>query len=438
MEHTTIPAFQQTLFRLWESIITWVSNTLFTQETIIELAICTTMLFASSLIAKHLHQNIKQFQKQTRLKPWHHSALRICGDLLFPFTGVILLWLYALSAEAFNDSHTIADIITSILIAWILLSLATSLIGTSYLVKWVKIVVITAVALNVLGLLDGAITFLDSIALTLGKIRISLFTILKGFIVFIFLLWITFSISKGLEKQIHKSSELTPSLKVLFSKLTKIVLFTITFLIALNTIGLDLTLFTVFGGAIGVGVGFGLQKVVSNFISGIILLSDRSIKPGDVIAVGETYGWVNALGARYVSVITRDGKEHLIPNESLITEKVENWSFSNNDVRIRIPIGVSYNTDVRKAADIIVEAAKNTPRTLQTPEPRCLFREFGDSSINLELRVWINDPVNGMGNIQSELLFNIWDKFKEHNIEVPFPQRDIHIRSQKNSITEGA
>ena len=172
-----------------------------------------------------------------------------------------------------------------------------------------------------------------------------------------------------------------------------------------------------------------MQKIVSNLISGIILLLDKSIKPGDVITVGETYGWVNSLGARYTSLITQDGKEFLIPNEDLITQRVENWSFSNSTVRLKIPVSIAYSSDVRKAMSLCEEAARQTPRIIATPPPICLLVAFGNSSVDLELRAWINDPVNGVKNVKSDVLLRIWESFHEEGITIPYPQRDIHIRS---------
>ncbi|MGB5604053.1 MAG: mechanosensitive ion channel domain-containing protein, partial [Gammaproteobacteria bacterium] len=182
-------------------------------------------------------------------------------------------------------------------------------------------------------------------------------------------------------------------------------------------------------GALGVGLGFGLQKIFSNLVSGIILLMDKSIKPGDVISLGTTFGWINYLGLRYTSVITRDGIEHLIPNEELITQRVENWSFSDNLVRLKAPIGISYNSDVRLAMKLCIEAAEIVPRVELAPEPRVQLMGFGDSSVNLELRIWIDDPQQGRANILSEVLLNVWDKFHEHGITIPFPQRDLHVKS---------
>jgi small-conductance mechanosensitive channel len=201
------------------------------------------------------------------------------------------------------------------------------------------------------------------------------------------------------------------------------------FLISMSAVGIDLSTFAVVGGAIGLGIGFGLQKVVSNLISGIILLLDRSIKPGDVIEVGETYGTVDSLGARCTSVITRDGTEWLIPNEDLITQRVANWSYSTKFVRRRVPIGIAYDSDIDLATALILEAASETERILKDPVSRCLLKGFGDNSVDLELRYWIDDPEDGISTVTDAVLRKIWKKFQEHHIEIPFPQRDLHIRS---------
>lgn len=200
-------------------------------------------------------------------------------------------------------------------------------------------------------------------------------------------------------------------------------------MMALDAMDIDLSALTVMSGAIGLGLGFGLQKVVSNFISGIILLMDNSIKPGGVIEIEGTYGWINNLRARYASVITRDGTEHLIPNEDLITQKVTNWSFTDNLVRQRIPIGVSYGAAPHHCIEIVLEAAHSIERILKEHAPACLLTGFGDSSVDLELRIWIADPANGVANVKSAVLLKVWDSFKANGIEIPFPQRDLHIRS---------
>jgi small-conductance mechanosensitive channel len=205
------------------------------------------------------------------------------------------------------------------------------------------------------------------------------------------------------------------------------VLIGIAIAVALSSVGIDLTVFALLGGAIGLGIGFGLQKIVSNLISGIIILLDRSIKPGDIIQVGETFGWINSLGARYASVVTRDGTEWLIPNEDLITEKVVNWSYSHDAVRLKIPIGISYKADPRKAIDLCFEAAREEDRVLTNPPTNVLLKGFGDSSVDIEMRIWIRDPRNGVSNVKSAVLLRVWDKFHENGIEIPYPQRDLHL-----------
>jgi small-conductance mechanosensitive channel len=224
-------------------------------------------------------------------------------------------------------------------------------------------------------------------------------------------------------------SELTPAMQVLTSKLVRFSLITLAVVLALGSVGIDLTALAVFSGAVGVGIGLGLQKVVSNLVSGVILLVDRSIKPGDVIEMEGTYGWITSLNARYVSLATRDGKELLIPNEDLITGRVTNWWYTSDLIRQSVHVGVSYESDLHLAMRLAVDAAGAVSRILEVPKPACLLKEFGDSAVNLELRFWIQDPANGTANVRSEVMLRIWDLFREHGIEFPFPQRDLTLRN---------
>jgi small-conductance mechanosensitive channel len=352
-------------------------------------------------------------------------------DHLFSLCWLILQLLALFIAIRFKWPHQLLKVTTSLLSVWVVIELTSSLFKSTAWTRFIAFSAWTLAALNILDLLSPTIEMLDSLAITLGGLRISLLTILKGLVALVLLLWLAQSALQVFEKRIRSSATLSPSLQVLSIKLLKVVLLTVAIVSALGIVGIDLTSFTVFTGAVGVGIGFGLQKIISNLISGIILLLDKSIKPGDVITIGDTYGWINSLGARYVSLITRDGKEYLIPNEDLITHQVENWSFTNNAVRLKVPIGIHYKSDVRKAIALCLEAAKETPRVLESPQTLCLLTGFGDSSVNLELRFWIDDPSNGLGNVQSEVLLKVWDKFHQHDIEIPYPQRDLHIRSPK-------
>ena len=238
-------------------------------------------------------------------------------------------------------------------------------------------------------------------------------------------------ISGVLDRRIQHAQSLTPSVRVLFTKLVKVLLIAIAVVAALESVGMDLSAFTLFTGALGVGLGFGLQKTVANLFSGVLILMDRSIKPGDIIEVGGTYGWVNALSSRYVSVATRDGIEHLIPNEDFVTQRVANWSYSSDEVRLKTPIGISYDSDVHRAMDLAVEAALENKRVLELPRPLCVIKEFGDSALNLELRFWIKDPRNGITNVRSEVMLGIWDKYRAGGVGFPYPQRDVHLTANE-------
>jgi small-conductance mechanosensitive channel len=234
--------------------------------------------------------------------------------------------------------------------------------------------------------------------------------------------------SRVINHSIARTRGLDATQQLLAQKLAGVALLVAAFFIGIDIIGIDLTAFAVFSGAFGLAVGFGLQKTFGNLIAGIILLMDRSIKPGDVIVVGDSFGHVTKIGVRAVSVVTRDGKEHLIPNENLMTQEVENWSYSSKDVRIHIPVGISYEADLPLAQKLMVEAARASKRVLANPAPTVWLRAFGESSVDHEILAWISDPEGGVGNVQSEVLNRLWLLFKENGIALPYPQRDIHVK----------
>jgi small-conductance mechanosensitive channel len=209
--------------------------------------------------------------------------------------------------------------------------------------------------------------------------------------------------------------------------LLRLLLPTLAVVVALGAVGIDLTALAVFSGAIGIGIGLGLQQLAANVIAGFVLILDKSIKPGDVISIGETFGRVTSLGARYVSMRTRDGIEYLIPNNHFMNSGVENWSYSDVNVRLKVQVGVAYETDLHQAIALCIEAAKAVPRVLEQPRPICLVTGFGESAITLEIRLWINDPSDGVANVRSAVWLEVWDRFKQAGIRIPFPQRDVHI-----------
>ncbi len=351
------------------------------------------------------------------------------SPLAMPVVWLVVQWFSVMAAEYAKWPHHVISVVVSLLTAWVVIRLATNLIRER---TWSKVIAVTAwtvAALNITALLDPTIQVLDSMALQFGTFRISVLGVAKAIIAVGVLVWLAGVTSSLVERRLAAMPKVSPAAGVLLGKLFRIAVYTLAVVMGLDAVGIDLTAFAVFSGAVGLGIGFGLQKVFSNLISGLILLMDRSVKPGDVIAIGDTYGWINSLGARCVSVITRDGTEHLIPNEELISQRVENWSYSNNLVRLKLPIGIDYESDVRKAIGLAVDAAKEVGRVLSHPAPVCQMRGFGDNSVDLELRIWLNDPQNGIGNVSSEVLLRVWDNYQAGGIHFPYPQRDIHIRS---------
>ena len=352
---------------------------------------------------------------------------KMFNEILFPLIALFLLFTGQLIASYLGYPVVILHIISSLLLAWVVIRLMSLSVRNQLLARSIAIVIWMIAALNILGLLRPILDILNGIAFNIGNVNLSILTIFKGILYLILSVWIASLLASFIESRLKSTSALTPSARVLTGKFIRIILITAAFLLAVSAVGIDLTIFAVFGGALGVGLGFGLQKVVSNYISGIILLMDRSIKPGDVISIGETYGWVKSLNARYVSLDTRNGIEHLIPNEELITTRVENWSYSNNKVRLHVPIGIHYKSDVRKAIALCMDAALEEERILDDPKPVCILKGFGDSSVDLELRMWIEDPQHGRANVISKVLLKVWDKFHEHGIEIPYPQQDVHF-----------
>lgn len=313
--------------------------------------------------------------------------------------------------------------------AWMVIGLVTSFIPKLFWAQSVAAIIYFVTGFMGFSNVETSIETLQSLSFSVGSTSISAWSILSGIFAFAFSLWIVMAIAGVIETQIQRIPRISPSLKVLIAKMMRITFIIIAIIVAMSSVGIDLSAITVLSGAIGLGVGFGLQKVVSNFISGILLLVDNSIKPGDVIEIDGTYGWINNLRARYASIITRDGTEHLIPNEDLITQHVINWTFTHNKVRMKVPFGVTYNANPHECIQLAIEATKKIDRVLDYPEPICNLMGFGDNSVDFELRFWISDPVNGVSNVKSQVLLNLWDTLKEHNIEIPFPQRDLHIRS---------
>jgi small-conductance mechanosensitive channel len=349
--------------------------------------------------------------------------------LITPTAWAIGLWISVVVAKHAGWPDLVTQTAFSLLIAWLVIRLAAAVVPYAALARLIAVLAWLVAALNIVHLLGPTLDFLDSIAIVVGGLRVSILTIVRGVLSLAMLLWAATVASNLFERRITRFSEITPRARVLLGKLLKTTLVTLAVVLSLTSIGVDLTTFALFTGALGVGVGLGLQRTVSNLFSGIVLLLDKSIKPGDVIEVGGTYGWVSSLGARYVSVETRDGTEFLIPNEDIITHQVVNWSHRSDRVRLKIPVRVPHDSDVDQALALVREAASYPRRVLPSPAPNALIMSFGETAIELELRFWIKDPHNGVHNVKSEVLHEIWRLFRQEGIQIPYPKRDLYVRS---------
>lgn len=419
----------QQLFELAGSAYQWVLDNVIVLGTAVQLLAVATAYGLAVLLARRATPWLERQRNVPFIARTMPRVIPVVLRLVLPIIWLLLLWVeFALASVRLWPNHVL-QAVTSLLSAWIVIKLVSNLAKHP---AWSKVFVWiawTIAALSILDLLDSTISVLDGIALRIGDLRISLLTVIQSTLALAVLLSLALYVTGLFESRIRSSKAFSPSVQVLFAKSLKIVLVTVAILIALNFLGINLTALTVLGGAIGLGVGFGLQRIIGNLISGVILLVDKSIKPGDVIAISGTYGWVTALGGRYVSVVTRDNVEHLIPNELLISERVENWTHTNSQMRVKIDFGVHYDSDIDRVIEIATEAAAETERVLGNPAPRCMLIDFGDSSIDMQLRIWIRDAQNGVQNVKSEVLLKLWRRFKEEGIEIPYPQRDLHLKS---------
>jgi small-conductance mechanosensitive channel len=371
------------------------------------------------------------------------AALRLMARAFGESLGYVAFIIVIASIHAAMLSLTspsrsyLLGIAVDLATAWVVIKVIASQIRNTLAFRAIAVSAWLIAALSILGLLDKAIAALDATAIRFGDFRISALLVLKTVGLLGVTLWIAAGIGNYIDRQI-RSADLTPSLQVLVGKLAKLFLFTLTIIVVLNSVGIDLSALVLFSGAIAVGIGFGLQKVVSNFVCGLILLADKSIKPGDVISVGESFGWVEEMGARYSSVVTRDGREFLIPNEDLVTQRVISWSHSNDRIRLDVPFGVSYGSDPHAVRKLATEAASGIPRILASPEPVCHLTKFADFSLDFMLRFWIRDPIDGITNVRGAVMLALWDAFKREGIEIPYPVRDLRVSTPLHVVVGNA
>lgn len=403
-----------------------------------QLAMLVVLIGLSYLLRLFTERHLDAWMRSREGWPkWRLRLLVLLRQRLALIWFVLLSWaLYGVLRQSTWPSRSyIIGVFATMALAWLVIALLSRLVRNRSLrriFRWTLWVYATVVAL---GVLDETTAFLDSISFSIGSLHISVLGVLKAVLLIAVMLVAARLGTRTTASAIRRNEDLSPSMQVLAVKAIQVTFYGIAFMVGVRALGFDLTGLALLSGAIGVGIGFGLQKVVSNLVSGIIILLDRSIKPGDVISLGETFGWIDSLGARYVSVVTRDGREYLIPNEDLITGQVVNWTHTDNYVRLEISFGTSYHNDPHLVSRVAIEATAMVRRVLRGRHaPTCVIVGFGDSSVDYLLRFWIRDPTAGLTNVRGEVYMALWDAFRENGISIPFPQREVRVLNDEVGV----
>lgn len=366
--------------------------------------------------------------------------------LLAPFLFAITLLVFARGLLAgFAMDTAVIDIALQLTIALLIIRVTVYLLRLmlgpdSWVRAWesrLALAIWLVIAFQLVGWFDAAESALDKVDLVPGRVEFSLWDVIKGIVVVTGFVVVTSLVARALERRVMKLEALAVSTRIGITKFAYFFLVGIGILVGINAAGVDITTLTVFTGAIGLGLGFGLQAIASNFVSGFVLLMDKSIKPGDVISFTgttgtstENFGWVQELRGRYVVVRDRDGVETLVPNQNLITNSVINWSYSDQRVRLRLPVMIAYGEDPEKALELLLEAARHHPRILREPRPVSRLMSFEDYGMRVEVRFWIADPMNGVNNVRSDVNREIWRLFKLNGVRIPVAQREIRILAE--------
>ena len=343
------------------------------------------------------------------------------------FALLIVLARVVMLASTWPSRSYLLSVAANLAFAWLIIRLFTSVIRNPFFVRLVSISAWLVAALSILGQLGPTIDALDSVSIVLGGLRLTPLLLIKLGVLLIVALWLTNILSNFVESRITQSADLTPSIQVLLIKMIRLALMIFAVALALSAVGINLSALAIFSGAAGVGIGFGLQKIVANFISGIILLADKSVKPGDLVTIGDSSGRISAMKTRYISVAAGDGREFLIPNEDLVTQKVTNWTYTDRNTLVKVNFGTNYDADPRLVCKLAIDVAAGAKRALKGKPPNCILIEFAEAGMKFSLTFWIADP-DGMDNVKSEVMLSLWDAFKREGIQVPYPIREIRVR----------
>jgi small-conductance mechanosensitive channel len=375
--------------------------------------------------------------RRVRIAPQWQFGKGDFERVAFPLFALGLVWIGRYALDRYGHDVALLNLVEPLLIAFAFTRLASYILGhvireggfqnaVINLVRWAAWIV---VALHISGLLPEILIDLESVGFTFGKDKteITALDILKGMIALFLTVVLAMWISRITENRVMASESMEVTTRVVLTKVVRIATLFIAIFVALPMMGLDVTTLSIFGGALGVGLGFGLQKIASNYISGFIVLIDRSLRIGDVVMVDGRRGEVKAIESRYTVIKGADGVESIIPNEKLITESVNHHTYSDPKVSVVLGVFISYESDVQKACDLLVQFARGHKRVIPDPPPTARIKQLGDHGIELELTVWIQDPAVGEADLRSALFKDILRGFRAHGIEIPYPRRDIRV-----------
>jgi small-conductance mechanosensitive channel len=349
------------------------------------------------------------------------SASTAVFAVLMTLARIIML------ASTWPSRSYLLAVAANLAFAWLIIRLVTSVIRNEFIVRLVSLSAWLVAALSILGHLDSTIEALDSVSVVLGGLRLTPLLLIKLGVLLAVALWLTNIASNFVESRITRSGDLTPSIQVLLVKMIRLALMIFAVAVVMSAVGINLSALAIFSGAAGVGIGFGLQKIVANFISGIILLADKSVKPGDLVTIGDSSGRISAMKTRYISVAAGDGREFLIPNEDLVTQKVVNWTYTDKNTLVKVSFGTNYDADPRLVCKLASDIAAAAPRAIKSKPPNCILTEFAEIGMKFSLTFWIADP-DGMDNVKSDVMLSLWEAFKREGIRVPYPVREIRVR----------
>ncbi len=423
---------------LWGKITDWCGGVFWTENTLYQIAIIAISFGISVIITHSINKRLGDLIEKANMPIQAKRVSNNLRRLIQPFIALVLIFLATqIASSTLLDMEVgLTTAIAKLLLAWIVIRMALQFVDNRFARNFFAFSILATAALSVFGILDETSAALDSVGINLGESRLSLLAVIKSIFLLFSLLYMAIFVSTFAERKVMQVKGIKRSSQVLITKIIRITLIVFALLIGVTSAGIDLSLFAVFGGAVGLGIGFGLQKGISNLFSGMLLLMDKSIVPGDVLEMeGGTFGWVRHMGARYTEVVTRDNKSFLIPNEDFITQRVVNWSHGGDPlIRVEVTFGVDYKHNPHEINAMAVEAAtKADERICENPAPVCHFAEFGDSSLNFKLRFWIKDAEKGMTNIRGSVMLALWDAFEENNIKIPYPHREVLITEQKKA-----